>query len=200
MTRKQALLEVLQILETQQQTKQICEIKEKINEILSELPITSWSKQTIFDTLDQFAIDNNRNPTVTDLKLKDMPSHPSIANRFKMSANDFLSLYYPKKCSSKIFSSKTKEEWLELFIIDYEKIKPYSADEYNKNRGKNQPAWNTLAKMFDFKSWERLKSLAKVKTYNRHREVKENKINFNIDIHTNFDDEIKRVFFPNQKM
>ena len=63
MTRKQALIQALQILEDK-------EAKNKIKEILDEMPFIHWSEKTIFDTIDQFIIDNKRIPNSRDFKYK----------------------------------------------------------------------------------------------------------------------------------
>ena len=148
MTRKQALHKALEVVTDE-------ETKEKITEILSELPFTGWSEKTIFDTIDQFIIDHGRTPTVTDFKKKGMPPHPVIKLRFGKTLREFLDSHYPtqKLCESKIFSSKSREEWQELFIAEYHKIKPGSAEEYNTHRQKGSPSWATVARLFDITKW-----------------------------------------------
>jgi hypothetical protein len=148
MTRKQALYRALQVLEDE-------EAKEKIKEIISDMPFTGWSERTIFDTIDQFIIDNKRVPTATDFKKKGLPPHPVIKLRFGIELKEFLSKYYPveRLCDSKDYYHKTKEQWQEIFISEYKKLKPHSAEEYNEHREKKTPTWATIAKMFNITKW-----------------------------------------------
>lgn len=152
MTRKQALLKALELLD---KNKDI-EVINKITEILNELPLINWTKDTIFDTLNQWVIDNGRNPTTTNLKKKGLPPHPVIKFRFNMTAMEFLNMYYPqpiKLCNSKVYYMKTKEYWCNDFIKQYQIIKPTSAEEYNCKRNKNTPSWQCVANICEVKKW-----------------------------------------------
>jgi hypothetical protein len=72
-----------------------------------------------------------------------------------MTLREFLDKHYPdqKLCSSKIYFTKTREDWHELFIAEYHVIKPGSAEEYNSNRPEGSPSWQTIAKMFEIIKW-----------------------------------------------
>lgn len=148
MTRKQALYKALETITNK-------DVIEKINEILDDMPFTGWSKRTIFDTIDQFIIDNGRSPTTTDFKKKGLPPHPVIKLRFGISLKEFLEKYYSnnKKCNSKVYFSKTKEYWKENFIIQYHRVKPTSAEGYNRKRSESTPSWGTVAKLYNIDKW-----------------------------------------------
>ncbi|MCL2577537.1 MAG: hypothetical protein FWE27_05750 [Defluviitaleaceae bacterium] len=148
MTRKQALHKALEALTDET-------AKEKIKEILDDMPLVSWSEKTIFDTIDQFILDHGRIPTVTDFRKKGLTPHPVIKLRFGINLRAFLDIYYPtnKLCNSKIYFNETREFWQEFFIKEYHKIKPGSAEEYNSNRIKETPSWQTIAKMFEIIKW-----------------------------------------------
>ena len=139
MTRKQALHKALEILTDK-------EAIGKIQEILEELPFTNWSERTIFDTIDQFVLDNGRNPTATDFIPKGMPPHPVIKLRFGINLKEFLAKYYPQP-------EKNKEEYKRIFIEEYIRISPKGANEFNQKRGENIPTWGTFAKMLGFNKW-----------------------------------------------
>ncbi|MCL2772992.1 MAG: hypothetical protein FWD71_06550 [Oscillospiraceae bacterium] len=72
-----------------------------------------------------------------------------------MNLKDFLKKYYPVKklCDSKDYYNKTKEEWQKIFISEYRKYKPHSAEEYNELRSKGIPSWQTVARLFGIKKW-----------------------------------------------
>ena len=151
MTRKQALCEILGMLESSENK----ELAKKISEIIDDMPFTGWSERTIFDTIDQFIIDNNRIPTGTDFKKKGLPPHPVIKLRFGINLKEFLNKYYPVKklCDSKDYYHKTKEEWQEIFLNEYKTHKPHSGEEYNEKREKKTPTWATVAKMYKISKW-----------------------------------------------
>ncbi|MCL2077790.1 MAG: hypothetical protein FWH08_05215 [Oscillospiraceae bacterium] len=142
MTRKQALQKALSALDLQTDFEAIA----KINEIIEALPFTAWTEQTIFDTIDQFILDNGRNPTATDFLMKDMPPHTVIKLRFGVNLKEFLAQYYPKP---KIDIHKQKA----VFISEYERIKPKGASDFNKGREGGIPTWVTFAKMFGLSKW-----------------------------------------------
>ncbi|MDR2559241.1 MAG: hypothetical protein LBC86_06840 [Oscillospiraceae bacterium] len=139
MTRKQALHKALEVLTDS-------EVIAKINEIADELPLTGWSRTKIFDTIDQFVLDNGRNPTATDFLPKGMPPHPVIKLRFGMTLGEFLAEHYPQP-------TPDREEYKQLFISEYERIQPRGACDFNNRRTDGLPAWGTFAKMFGFSRW-----------------------------------------------
>jgi len=139
MTRKQALHKALEVLTE-------VETISKINEIIDDMPFTGWSERTIFDTIDQFVIDHDRNPTATDFIPKGMPPHPVIKLRFGITLGEFLEKYYPQP---KI----DKDKYKQLFISEYERIKPRGACDFNKRRSDSVPTWGTIAKLFGIVRW-----------------------------------------------
>lgn len=148
MTRKQALHKALEALTDN-------DAKGKLRELLDELPLVNWTEKSIFDTIDQFIQDHDRPPTVTDFKKKGLPPHTVIKLRFGINLREFLDMYYPteKLNNSKIYFIKPREHWQELFVTEYHKIKPASAEEYNSNRPEGSPSWQTIAKMFEIIKW-----------------------------------------------
>jgi len=142
MTRKQALHKALEVLQESGEFEAIT----KIHEIIEELPLTGWGERTIFDTIDQFVIDNGRNPTATDFIPKGMPPHPVIKLRFGITLGEFLATYYPQPVID-------REKQKRLFISEYERIMPRGACDFNKKRADGVPTWGTFAKMFGFSRW-----------------------------------------------
>jgi hypothetical protein len=110
------------------------------------MPLTNWTEQTIFDTIDQFVLNNGRNPTATDFLPRNMPPHPVIKLRFGMTLGEFLAKYYPQP-------EIDREEYKRLFISEYERIKPKSATKFNQKRRTDTPTWVTFAKMFGIGKW-----------------------------------------------
>jgi len=147
-TRKQALHKALETL-----TDETARVK--IKEILDDMPFTGWSERTIFDTIDQFVIDNGRVPYSSDFKKKGLPPHTVIKLRFGIGLKEFLQKYYmpDRLCTSRIYFSKTKEEWMEIFIENYIRNRPRSAEEHNKMRSADTPSWQTISIMFGIDKW-----------------------------------------------
>ena len=71
MTRKQALQRAIEALSTNPEYAEDIRI---LQEIKDELPLIHWSDSSIRDTVEQFILDNNRVPTVTDFKKKGLPT------------------------------------------------------------------------------------------------------------------------------
>jgi len=171
MTRKQAVFKAIEALEALDgKDRYIEEAKSILIKMTNEFPVTGWTKEWIFDMLDQFVIDNRRNPTTTDLKKSNkLPAHPVIKYHFDMGAKDFLQKYYPKeyKCNSQFYGFRTKEEWLKLFINEYNRICPTSAEEYNHLREKNTPSWGSIAGYYHITKWSEFLKFAGLKTYRK---------------------------------
>jgi len=148
MTRKQALHKALEALTDK-------DAKSKIQEILGDMPFTGWGEKTIFDTLDQFVIDYGRMPNTSDFKKKGLPPHTVIRLRFGINLKEFLQKYYPPEmmCASRLYYEKSEEEWMDLFIQDYIRNKPSSAEKYNKTRKQGTPSWQTISAMFGIRKW-----------------------------------------------
>jgi len=157
MTRKQALLKALECLNDEAARK-------KIIEVIDELPFTRWSESTIFDTVDQFVLENGKISTAKEFDKRGMPPHPVIQLRFGLTVREFLDKYYPvqKQCDSKIYCTKTKEEWLAVFIQNYNTVQPTGANQYNELREKGTPTWGTYARLLGLSKWNELLKIAQV--------------------------------------
>ncbi|MCL2703166.1 MAG: hypothetical protein FWE91_06120 [Defluviitaleaceae bacterium] len=178
MTRKQALYKAMEVI-TDANTNA------KIQEILDDMPFTKWSERTIMDTLDQFVLDNGRNPTATDFKVKGMPPHPVIKLRFGINLKEFLSKYYPtiRHSKSQFYYTKTNDEWKDFFIAEYHNIKPTSSAGYDKNRPHSTPCWYTIATMYGVKGWYTWLNFCDLSPYINRREPpqgKTKKVAFNV--------------------
>lgn len=139
-----------------------------------------WTKETVFEALDKWKAEHNRNPTVTNLTEPDMPKSVTIQKLFDMRASAFLNIYYPidkpKRNTSK-YTIKTKQEWIDDFITQFNSLQPRTSKEYNAQRDPNSPTWNTIARYLGIGTWYELLELTKVNTkcldrqapYNTHK-------------------------------
>ena len=189
MTRKQALCKVLESVKDNN-------ITAKIEEILEDMPLTGWSERMIFDTIDQFVVDNGRVPTTTDFKAKGLPPHTVIKLRFGVNLKEFLDRHYPpprKLCDSSVYYTKTREEWLHNFKEQYERNKPSSAEGYNAARGKGTPSWGVIANMFGVSKWSEFLAFAEVPGYNKKRQVIRGTVEFCVTSHNPLMEELEAV-------
>ena len=96
MTRKTALKEAINIVKSSEvDTKMKENVIEKLELCISELPFAQWSEAAIFDACDQFIEDHGRPLILNDFQSKELPSHPTVKNRFKMTLKEFRDTYYP---------------------------------------------------------------------------------------------------------
>ncbi len=163
MTRKTAVSIAIGILEKMDEQQEVVQV---LKELHDNLPIVHWDEATIFDTINQFIEDNNRVPTATDFTRKNLPSHPTVKNRFKMTLQDFLGTYYRKdvkkdKCK---YSRHDKEKWMEVYREQCAKLNnPSKMSEYDKKRDEGTPCVATLCKILGVKSWYGLLKKADVR-------------------------------------
>lgn len=122
----------------------------------------NWTKELVFQYLDNWAKEHGRNPTVTNLVEPNMPKATTIQRLFDMKSSAFLNIYYPnneKKANTSIYSIKTKQEWIDNFIQQFNRIQPKSAKEYDVKREKNTPTWLTIARYLNVATWKELLEL-----------------------------------------
>ena len=153
MTRKMALLQAISILEQMEPTEDCAEVHRKLVEIVGEMPFTSWSRETILDTLEQFSMEHGRNPTVSDLRRNGMTAHPVIKKRFGVNAKEVLQQYFPPACDCPRFAGRSREQWRDFFVEQFALLKEQTAENYNRHRPSGTPTWATVAGMYGCTKW-----------------------------------------------
>lgn len=183
MTRKAAISEAIALLSKRKDTE---EIVETLNDLFNELPLIHWTDKSIRDTVEQFVLDNGRNPTTSDFKKKGMPSHTVIKQEYGITLGEWLEHNYP---TAKLSPEETKKKYTKLFIEEYERIKPRSAEKFNKNKSSNCRGWQTVARLHNCKTWRELINKLNLEHYfdlSRDRKPQE----FNCAIYTDIDPEL----------
>ena len=66
---------------------------------------------------------------------------------------------------SRVHGYKSKEEWLEFFIKEYNRIHPTSGNEYNSARTKKSPRWQSIAALYEIRKWKDIVSLSSMPIY-----------------------------------
>lgn len=159
MTRKTALLRAISMIEAMTPPPEgKDELIKKLQLCIDELPFSKWSEDAIFDACDQYCEDHNRTYLITsDFQKAELPSHPTVKNRFGMTLSEFRDKYYPlpsSRSGKSPYSDRPVESYNKDFVEFYKNNYGIRGDEYNNRRPAGSPTWHTLAKMNGLKqSW-----------------------------------------------
>lgn len=206
MTRKQAILQAIQQLS---QNTDNHEIIEKLQEILNELPLSTWTEKSIIDAIESYAIEHdNTLPHVKALTTENsLPSNTVIYNKFGTSSmNTFFKKYFPQyirqhKMNSPYYD-KSKNYFLETFIENYRriqeenKIKKISSKQYDKLRKEHTPLACTIMRNCGCTSYEELLILSGIIFPKKKIETT---INVSYNDNESRNDEIKYLLHRNRK-
>ena len=169
MTRYEAIERAIEIISKKEGVETKTEILKNLEKVKILLK-NEWTKDGIFNKINQWVNEHGRNPCYCDLlQYDDMPNPIAIKRNFDMSARAFLNLYYPytkKKIVTRI-SLMTKEELANLFITQFNKHKVHSSKEYNEFRDEGTPTWITIARNLGFTRWRELIEYTNVKIRRR---------------------------------
>ena len=166
MTRKQAISRAIDILS---QNKENSDIVLKLQELYSEMPLSYWTKDSIIDSIETYALEHdNTLPQAKDLISENkLPSNTVISAKFNMTSMEkFFKKYFPhlnekNKCNSP-YKDKSEDYFIKIFKDNYTRIqktlgvKVVSAKTYNKNRQKDTPFYGTIVKQCGCSSYEDL--------------------------------------------
>ena len=120
MTRKQAVLQAISKLSNNPENS---DIVKKLNELLIDLPCTTWTRESILDAIENYTIEhNNILPNATELIAQNkLPSNTVITNLFgETSMRSFIDKYFGTymvqyKLQSP-YQKYTKEDFINIFI------------------------------------------------------------------------------------
>ena len=143
-------------------------ITEKLQECVDALPFSEWTQACVFDACDQYMKDNQKTYlTTNDFKMKKLPSHSTIKNRFGITAKEFRDKYYPipKEYKGALKSEETNESKINRFIERYNIMKPSGAGEYTKLKSSYDVGWVVCAKIVGAKNWTELINTLRLKRY-----------------------------------
>lgn len=154
---KMAIAAIEQLPETYERKQAVERLEGMINDY--KVAGTYWTKEKVFEVLNQWRNEHGRNPTVTNLMEPGMPATTTIQKLFDMSGSAFLNIYYPHEKATKRknkYSIKSEEEWIKDFVEQFNKIKPSSSSDYNAKRENDTPTWQTIARYLSLSSWQEL--------------------------------------------
>ena len=166
MTRKQAVLEAIRILSNNDNNR---EVVNKLEEMLLEVPLSSWTKKSILDSIETFAIEhNNTLPTVEQLtKENGLPSNTVINAKFHISSiKIFYKKYFcgfnQKDNNSSQYRNEEPNYFINTFKSNYSAIRKLlnlrhvDYNTYNKYKEKNTPHLSTIIKNCNCKNYYEL--------------------------------------------
>lgn len=173
MNRKQALTEAINILSTNPDNK---EITDKLQEILSELPLSEWTKNSIMDAIETYIQEhNNTVPSSLEFtKSNKLPSNTVIRHLFNVSSlSEFLRKYFPKHKrrvgNSSPYKDENEDYFIKLFKRNYMElkcklnVKIVSGRLYKENKKVGEPCLETIIRNCNCNSYEELLILCNYK-------------------------------------
>ena len=161
MTRKQAVLKAIQILEKKKENAQIVEV---LNEIYDDLPLAHWSEKTILDAFAEFISENNKLPRHIDLRLSNgLPPMKTLQRIFNITTlNEFEEKYFPCEFKKKIevpYYWYTTKDFEECFMRNYNTINGglyVKYNDYDLYREPGTPPIPVIIKNLKCKSYNEL--------------------------------------------
>lgn len=166
MTRKQALQQAIEIVNestVDEETRK--SIVEKLELCISELPFAKWSEEAVFDACDQYILEHKRPLTLKDFASKELPSHPTVRNRFGISLREFRDTYYPlppvpDRTADRI--QKDIQEVIREFAEEFKRIEAKTREDYDRRRDRRHPCSASLIRVSKASSWAELMYMAGV--------------------------------------
>ena len=180
MTRKQALSKAIEALRKEEGYDDVIRL---LQDIYDELPLIHWSDKSIRDTVEQFIVDNGRNPTSSDFRKKSMPPHPVIKQKYNITLGEWLQKNYPTRTPT---FEELKTKYTREFIEEYIRIKPTSEEDFNKRRNKKTRTWITVAKYNNANTWLSLLQTLSLPSYHKHTKA-QNRTKMKVYIRTDID-------------
>lgn len=167
------------------------EITEALNLCISELPFAKWTREAIFDACNQFVLEHGR-IRLRDFDEGELPSHPTIKNRFGMTAREFRDTFYPLHTNTpqtSLYRDFNREDVVKMFTSEFHRIKARSQVDYNKRRGESVPTWITAARAIGCDRWSDLLKSEGLSVYKQRRERE----TFIVESTSNIERQIKSV-------
>ena len=173
MTRKLALQEAIRIIEKSPIGKQRKEdIIKGLQLCVDELPFAKWSEAAILDACEQHIAEHGY-IRLRDFDCSGLPSHPTIKNRFGITAKEFRDAYFPLPDTPGFqskYRTEDRDQWNKIFIKEFHRIQCTSEQHYNNSRSNGAPVWQTMAQLNGVQTWRQLLSALSLCTYKPARQ------------------------------
>lgn len=139
----------------------------KLRDILSEYPLTKWNEKNIGDGLETFFDMHGYLPRKEDYQTeKYLPFVDIYRYRYQMRRNAWIELHCPALMQKERVRGRTyKQSSLHDFAKEYERIKPFTEDEFNQKRCKQICCAEVIMRYNKIKSWQELLARCGLKRY-----------------------------------
>lgn len=165
MTRKEALQDAINLIQKASiGKKRKAQIIAGLTLCQEELPFAKWSKEAVFDACDQFVKDHGH-IRLGDFNCAGLPSHPTIQNRFGMTAKTFRDTYYPLPEDLSRYNYDNRDKWNKKFEVEFHRIRCTSGQHYNRARDKGLPTFQTMVRINQVGCWTSLLESLDLSTY-----------------------------------
>ena len=150
----------------------------KLRDILSEYPLTKWNEKNITDGLETFFDAHGHLPRKKDYqKEKYLPFIDIYRYRYKMRRNAWIELHCPALMQKERARDRTyKQSSLHDFAKEYERIKPFTEEEFNQKRSKQICCAEVIMRYNEIKSWDELLANCQLKRYIKDEQPKINSV------------------------
>ena len=150
----------------------------KLRDILSEYPLTKWNEKNITDGLETFFDAHGHLPRKKDYqKEKYLPFIDIYRYRYKMRRNAWIELHCPALMQKERARDRTyKQSSLHDFAKEYERIKPFTEEEFNQKRSKQICCAEVIMRYNEIKCWDELLANCQLKRYTKDEQPKINSV------------------------
>jgi len=143
----------------------LCKAKCVLQELRNGIPWKVWDDVAIRSAIESFIKEHGRPPRIKEMdKYPYLPSHPTVERQYGMTAGKWMNINYPLGESQNWrwkYENYTEESFRNIFIEQYNSIRPTSAVDYNKRRDHRSPTWQYIAKVLCFNTWTELRDSCK---------------------------------------
>jgi len=181
-TRKDALNNAIAIVsEKIDDNFEIEETVRILKELRDSLPLVHWTEETIFDSVNQFIKDNGRFPLCCEFDTNTkLPSDSVIKRMFQMKTSEWIKKFYPDYSERNSFESR-KERYTQLFIEEYNRIRPKTQAEYDRQRRKNAPSYENMLKYYGLTSRLELLQVLNLPLYSSKPSISDVRVHIDYD-------------------
>lgn len=139
----------------------------KLRDILSEYPLTKWNEKNISDGLETFFDSHGYLPRKEDYQKENyLPFIDIYRYRYKMRRNAWIELHCPVLMQKERARGRTyKQSSLHDFAKEYERIKPFTEEEFNQKRSKQICCAEVIMRYNKIKCWQELLACCGLKRY-----------------------------------
>lgn len=135
---------------------------------ISKRTRSPWSNENIRKSIESWTYKHGNPPTHKDFGSDGLPFPATVKRISEKTPTELVKEIYPdfKKEKAGKYPYESKEDWLNAFRSEYNRIQPESAVAFNIQKSDAIPTWFTIARKCGFTRWRDLVTASGVKTSN----------------------------------